>query len=142
METPSTPEPSLYMLLFRNTGPEVFRPLTADQRQELINKWNHWFEGLVAQGKALEGQPLEIETRIVAGPGGTRITDGPFPEAKEAVGGYVLLQVDTLEEATAIAQQHPALAIGMFIEIRQLTPNCHQLGVTTRPRNAAAAATN
>lgn len=132
--------PVPYMLLFRNTGPEVFQRLTADQRQELITQWNAWFDGLVAQGKAIEGQPLEIETRIVAGPGGTRITDGPFPEAKEAIGGYVTLMVASLDEATAIAQRHPALTHGMFIEVRALTPDCH-LGVSTRARSANAAAT-
>jgi hypothetical protein len=129
------------MLLFRNTGPHIFQPLSADQRQELITNWNTWFEGLLADGKAIEGQPLELETRIVSGPAGARITDGPYPEAKEAVGGYVMLTVDTLEEATAIAQRHPALAYGMFIEVRQLTPNCHELGVTTRPRVAQTQAT-
>src|SRR6218665_3187606 len=89
-----------YLLLFRNTGPEIFRALSSAQRQELINDWNSWFEGLLAGGKAVEGQPLELDTRIVSGPGGSRITDGPFPEAKEAVGGYVLLTTTDREEAT------------------------------------------
>lgn len=121
------------MLLFRNTGPEVFRQLSPEERQQLIARWNTWFEGLVAQGKAIEGQPLEPETRIVAGPNGSRVTDGPFPEAKEAVGGYVTLLVGSMDEATEIARQHPALAHGMVIEVRAMTPDCH-LGVTTRGR--------
>ncbi len=131
-----------YMLLFRNTGPEVFRPLSPTQRQQLINDWNAWFEALLADGRASEGQPLELETRVVAGPGGARVTDGPFPEAKEAIGGYVMLNVTTLEEATAIARKHPALAHGMIIEVRQLGGGCH-LGVTTtagRRLNRVAAA--
>ena len=53
----------------------------------MIADWNHWFEELVAVGKAVEGQPLEPEIRIVSGPGGARVIDGPFPEAKEAVAG-------------------------------------------------------
>ncbi len=140
MPNDPVPSPASYMLLFRNTGPHIFQPLTGDQRQELIANWNNWFEGLLAEGKAVEGQPLELGTRVVSGPGGTRITDGPYPETKEAVGGYVMLQVNGLEEATEIARQHPALAYGMFIEIRELTPNCHELGVTTRPRVAQTAA--
>lgn len=137
MKSDPAPELSRYMLFFRNTGPEVFKQLSGEQREKLVASWNVWFEGLLAQGKAEEGQPLEIETRIVSGPVGSRIIDGPYPEAKEAIGGYVSLLVSGLDEATAIAQQHPALAYGMFIEIRQLTPNCHELGVTTRPRAAA-----
>jgi hypothetical protein len=123
-----------YMLFFRNTGPEIFRPLSDKQRQHLINDWNAWFEGLLADGRAVEGQPLELETRTISGAAGGRITDGPFPEAKEAIGGYVLLTVTSLEEATTIAQQHPALAHGMVIEVRQLASGCH-LGVTTTARN-------
>jgi hypothetical protein len=131
----ATPAPANpYMLFFRNTGPEIFRPLSAAQRQTLINDWNSWFEGLLADGRAVEGQPLELETRVVSGPAGGRVTDGPFPEAKEAIGGYVLLTVTSLDEATAIAQRHPALAHGMIIEVRQLAGGCH-LGVTTTARN-------
>jgi len=122
------------MLFFRNTGPEIFQPLSAFQRQTLIKDWNAWFEGLLADGRAVEGQPLELETRIVSGPGGSRVTDGPFPEAKEAIGGYVLLAVTSLEEATAIARNHPSLAYGMIIEVRQLAGGCH-LGVTTTARS-------
>jgi len=125
--------PAPYMLFFRNTGPEIFAPLSATQRQGLINDWNAWFEGLLAEGQAVEGQPLELDTRLVAGTAGTRVTDGPFPEAKEAIGGYVLLTVTDRDEATAIAQRHPALAHGMIIEVRQLAGGCH-LGVTTTAR--------
>lgn len=124
-----------YLLLFRNTGPEVFNGLDVSGRQQLIDRWNSWFEGLVSQGKAIEGQPLESRTRIVGGVGGARVVDGPFPEAKEAIGGYVKLLVGSFEEATAIAQQHPALAYGMKIEVRELTNDCH-LGVCTLPTSA------
>jgi hypothetical protein len=127
MATTSAP----YMLLFRNTGPENYGHLSPEQRQQLVIRWNSWFDGLVSKGKAVEGQPLEIETRVVSGTGGSRITDGPFPESKEAIGGYVKLLVSDLAEATEIARQHPGLAYGMIIEIRELTPHCH-LGVNTR----------
>lgn len=133
MKTDATPTATPYMLFFRNTGPELYRDISADQRQQLIVRWNEWFEGLLASGKAVEGQPLEPETRIVAGAGGARVTDGPFPEAKEAIGGYVTLMVSGLEEATEIAKRHPGLACGLVIEVRQMTPHCH-LGVTTRSR--------
>ena len=130
-----TPPLAPYMLFFRNSGPENHQHLSADQRQQLVTQWNAWFEGLVAQGKAVEGQPLELETRIVTGTGGTRIVDGPFPETKEAIGGYVKLLVSGLDEATAIAQRHPGLAYGLIIEVRQMTPDCH-LGVNTKPSGA------
>lgn len=128
MNTPTLPP--TYLLLFRNSGPEVFAHLSPEQRQQLITHWNDWFESLRRTGKASEGQPLELEIRVVSGPGGSRVVDGPFAESKEAVAGYVKLHVASLAEATAIAQQHPGLAHGMKIEIRELTPHCH-LGVVT-----------
>lgn len=126
-----TNPPSAYLLLFRNSGPENYQNLSPEQRQDVIMRWNAWFDGLVAQGRAVEGQPLEMDTRVVSGPGGGRIVDGPFPEAKEAVGGYVKLLVSGMEEATEIARRHPGLEHGLVIEIRQLTPDCH-LGVNTK----------
>lgn len=134
------PPPAPYMLFFRNSGPENHQHLTPEQRQQLVTRWNAWFEGLVAQGKATEGQPLELETRIVSGPGG-RVVDGPFPEAKEAIGGYVKLMVGNIDEATEIAQRHPGLAYGLIIEVRQMTADCH-LGVNTKPSGAAAVITH
>ena len=135
MPTHPTPPPAPYMLFFRNSGPETHQHLTPEQRQQLVTRWNAWFEGLVAQGKATEGQPLELDTRIVSGPGGARVVDGPFPEAKEAIGGYVKLMVSDLDEATEIARRHPGLAYGLIIEVRQMQPTCH-LGVNTMPGGA------
>src|SRR5882757_1316535 len=135
MPTHPTPPPAPFMLFFRNSGPETHQHLTPEQRQQLVTRWNAWFEGLVAQGKATEGQPLELDTRIVSGPGGARVVDGPFPEAKEAIGGYVKLMVSDLDEATEIARRHPGLAYGLIIEVRQMQPTCH-LGVNTMPGGA------
>jgi len=118
-----------YLLFFRNSGPETHQHLSPEQRQQLMVRWNAWYDGLAAQGKAVEGQPLDLETRLVSGSGGSRVVDGPFAEAKEAIGGYVKLLVSGLDEATAIAQQHPGLEFGLIIEVRSMTPSCH-LGVT------------
>ena len=135
----SSSTPAAYLLLFRNTGPENHQHLSPEQRQQLIDRWNDWFEGLVRAGKATEGQPLELETRIVSGAGGSRIVDGPFPEAKEAIGGYVKLLVSGRDEATEIAKKHPGLEYGLIVEVRELTPHCH-LGVTTLSAGQAAGA--
>lgn len=131
MENQSTPAPVPFLLLFRNSGPETHAHLSPEERQQLVTRWNAWYDGLAASGQATEGQPLELETRLVSGPGGARVVDGPFAEAKEAVGGYVKLLVADLAAATAIAQSHPGLAYGLIIEVRSMTVACH-LGVTHR----------
>ncbi len=139
MSSESSSTPAAYMLLFRNSNQENYQHLSPEQRQQIVARFNTWFEGLVAQGKAVEGQPLEVATRVVSGAGGTRIVDGPYPEAKEAIAGYVKVLVSGLDEATAIAQQHPGLDHGMMIEVRELTPDCF-LGVTTLPTTLHSAA--
>lgn len=126
-----------FMLFFRNSGPETHQHLSPAQRQQLVTRWNAWYDDLVATGKAVEGQPLELATRVVSGPGGARVIDGPFPEAKEAIAGYVKLMVNDLEEATEIARQHPGLVYGLVIEVRQMMDTCH-LGVSASKRPVAA----
>lgn len=136
METQNSPTP--YLLLFRNTGPETHEHLASAERANLIARWNAWYDGLAAQGKAVDGRPLELESRFVSGPGGAKVIDGPFVEAKEAIGGYVVLMVSSRDEATRIAQQHPGLEYGMEIEVRQMADRCH-LGITPRsPKTDAA----
>lgn len=133
METSATP----FILFFRNSGPETHAHLSADERQQLMTRWNAWYDDLAAEGKAIAGTPLELETRIVSGARGERVVDGPFAETKEAIGGYVMLTVNDLDEATAIAQAHPGLPYGLQIEVRRLADSCH-LGVSHHSAASAA----
>lgn len=132
MPIPSaSPASKAFLLLFRNSGPENHAHLSPEERQQLVTRWNDWFDGLSKAGKATVGQPLELASRSVSGAGGERVVDGPYPEAKEAVGGYVILMVSGMDEATDIARRHPGLDYGLHIEVRQLTEHCH-LGVNTQ----------
>ncbi|PTX94409.1 YciI family protein [Opitutus sp. ER46] len=123
-----------YMIIFRDASPETYRAMSADQRQQLLEQWNAWYDGLAAQGKVEHGHPLAPTGRVVSGPRGERVTDGPFPESTEGIGGYFLLQVSGLDEATAIAQRCPSLPHGMSVEVRPVADACATLGVRGRPR--------
>ena len=123
------------MLFLRNTGPENYQHLSPDQRQQVVKRWNDWYDRLARAGKAVEGQPLEFESRVVTS---ERVTDGPFAEAKESIAGFVKLMVGSLEEATEIAQQHPGLEHGLIIEVRPMNGQCH-LGVNHHPSAELAA---
>jgi hypothetical protein len=79
---------------------------------------------LTEQGKVKAGQPLEREGKIVSGKKGRVVADGPFAESKEAIGGYFLLQVDTLAEAVAIAKECPGLDYGTTVEVRPVAEVC------------------
>jgi hypothetical protein len=52
------------------------------------------------------------------------VSDGPFAESKETIGGYFLLKVNTLDEAVAIAQQCPGLPHGIRVEVRPVAAEC------------------
>jgi hypothetical protein len=135
MKSSSSP----FMLFFRNSGPEIFEHLSADQRENLVARWNGWYDDLASQGKAIEGQPLAETRRVVSGNQGARVTDGPFAETKEAIGGYVKLKVANREEATQIARTHPGLAYGLIIEVREMAGGCHLgiIGTETAKHEAA-----
>jgi hypothetical protein len=111
-----------YMLLFR--GNDWHKDLSPEEMQTIASQWMAWFNRLTEQGKAVAGHPLERTGKIVAGKNGRVVADGPFVESKEAVGGYFLLQVDTLDEAVSIAQQCPGLAYGVRVEVRPVAPMC------------------
>ncbi len=121
------------MLLFCNAGPEAHAHLTPEGRAVLARQWNDWYDGLAARKKVSHGQPLALEGRLVSGVEG-RVTDGPFAEAKEVVGGYIMLTVESFDEATEIAKQCPGLAHGLTVEVRPLAAVSPVLsGVTGRP---------
>lgn len=111
-----------YMLLYRTD--EWYNKLSLEELQKLINQNKAWFERLSSQGKAKPGRALERTGVTVSGKNGRFVTDGPFAESKEAVGGYLVLDVETIEEAIAIAQSSPGLAYGGSIELRPLSEEC------------------
>ena len=109
---------SPFLLLFRNAGPDTHAHLTAEQRAAMTKKWNDWFESLAAKGQVEHANPLGLGGRVISGPGGERVTDGPYAEGKEIIGGYFYIQASGLDEATAIAKQCPGLAVGLTVEVR------------------------
>lgn len=111
-----------YMLIFRGT--DWSKGLSLEEMQQVGEKWMAWFKGLMASGQAIAGNPLEREGKIVSGRNGKTVSDGPFAESKEAIGGYFLLKVDSLDEAVAIAQQCPGLSYGLRVEVRPVAGEC------------------
>jgi hypothetical protein len=104
-----------YMLLFRGT--ELRKSLSPEEMQKVSEDWMAWFKRLTEQGKAVAGNPLEREGKIVSGKERV-VSDGPFAESKEAIGGYFLLGVATMNEAVAIARECPGLPYGIRVEVR------------------------
>jgi hypothetical protein len=114
---------SEYMLLFRNSA-QWQRGLSAEQLQKVTDRWMSWYNRLAEEGKLRVGQPLAHEGKIVSGKNGQFVADGPFAESKEAIGGYFLLSVGTMEEAIKIAQGCPGLEYGVNVEVRPVADRC------------------
>ena len=111
-----------YLLMF--SGSEWYNQLSSAEIQKLIEQSKAWFERLAAAGKAKGGQALARDGATVSGKTGRVISDGPFAESKEAIGGYMILEAASLEEAIAVAKENPAVRGGTTIEIRPLTDEC------------------
>ena len=111
-----------YMLLFR--GPHWDRGLSTDELQQVMNKVMAWFKGLSERGKIKGAQPLGGQGRVISGTDGQFVVDGPFTETKEAVGGYLVLQADSANEAVEIARSIPTLRYGVSVEVRPILAEC------------------
>ncbi|MES2695156.1 MAG: YciI family protein [Verrucomicrobiota bacterium] len=134
MTPTSTASASPFLLLFKNAGPETHQNLSADERVQLAQRWNDWYEGLAAKGKVQHGRPLALTGRQVSGPAGERVSDGFFAEAKEVIGGYFFLMVADIDEATEIAKGCPGLPLGLTVEVRPVAESSPVLeGVPGRP---------
>ena len=118
----STQHQNSYMMFFRSD--EWYEELSYDEIRNLINQNHAWIDELIAQGKAKPGHALERKGATVSGKNGHIISDGPFAESKEAIGGYLILNVETLEEAIAIAKSNPSLTYGGSIEVRPVAEEC------------------
>lgn len=111
-----------FMLIFRGT--DWHKGLSPEEMQKVAGDWMAWFKGLQDSGTAIAGNPLDGTGKVVSGKGGRVVADGPFAESKEAIGGYFLLKVDTIEEAIAIAQNCPGLPYGIKVEVRPVMEQC------------------
>ena len=93
------------------------------QRDSVMQEYGEWVQGAAKSGQYLAGaklQPTQNATTLRGrnGSGKPVITDGPFAETKEQLGGYHLVDCKDLNEALALASRIPTLRVGGTIEVR------------------------
>ena len=94
------------------------RPASPEQGQQVMQKWVAWFKDLAEKGHIVDrGQPLEGTGKIVQGTGRI-VTDGPFAEAKDVIGGFTLIQADDVAHAAELSKGCPILDAGGLVEVR------------------------
>jgi hypothetical protein len=93
--------------------------MSPEEMQQMMQKWGSWIGEAMAKGWMVNpGDALTLEGRVVDA--SKVVTDGPFVESKEIVGGYSIVQADTVEDAAELAKGCPALLAGGKVEVRAL----------------------
>jgi hypothetical protein len=94
--------------------------LSRAEIQSAINQFYVWLDRSVDEGKMKRGQRLTGEGKTIARK--NLITDGPFGESKEVIGGYWFILAHNLDEAVQIAKGNPCIECGLSLEIRPIDP--------------------
>lgn len=93
--------------------------ITPEGMQLRMQKWQEWISEGVQQGWLLDpGDGLTQEGRVVKAP--RVVTDGPYIESKEIVGGFSMVQAETIDDAVELATGCPVLLFGASVEVRRL----------------------
>lgn len=107
---------SEFTFLFR--GRQAFT--SPEQAQQHMQLWLKWFKELGAQGVLKDpGHPLESTGKVVKG-NLKIVTDGPYAEAKDVVGGYIVVEARDLAHAAELSKGCPILEVGGSVEVRPL----------------------
>ena len=109
---------SNYLFIYRRSR-SLADEMTPEQRQQHMEKWKTWIGAGLQKGWLLDaGDGLTQEGRVVNSK--KVITDGPFVESKEIVGGFSIVQAASIQAAAELAKGCPVLLSGGTVEVRQL----------------------
>jgi hypothetical protein len=89
------------------------------QMQEQMQKWGAWIQQLSKTGNFKAGEPLEAEGKVIKGSKKV-VTDGPYAEAKDLVGGYLLISAKNLDEAVELSRGCPIFDSDGSVEVRPI----------------------
>ena len=107
------------MYLFRG-GDESYQELSQEEKQAHMQVWGEWMGGLKEKGKLLDGLPLGEDGRVVHKRGEV-ITNGPFAEGAEVVGGYLIVVAKDIDEAVEMSKGCPIFDYdGSYVEVREI----------------------
>lgn len=110
-----------YAMLIQVDADFYSRP--KDEQDRVHRECGAWHDELIKSGHSLGSmglQPKETATTLRASGGKIVVTDGPFAETKEVLGGFEVLECRDLDEALAIARRFPGLRAGGSVEVRPI----------------------
>ncbi|MBA3828952.1 MAG: hypothetical protein H0X33_08445 [Taibaiella sp.] len=106
-----------YVLLFR--GGLDFQNASAEQLQKAMEKWKNWIDELAKAGKFSSGQRLNKNAMVMTGTN-RQLSDGPYAEGKEIVGGFVAIKAVDIDNAVEIANGCPIFDHNGIVEVREV----------------------
>ena len=113
-----------FMLVFNETTAEVAKKTDPEQSGAYWGAWNAYVGAMYQAGVVVSGNGLQAPhtaTRVQIVDGKRQIHDGPYPDAKEHLGGYFIINVDNLDDALEWAARNPN-ASGGSTEVRPVLP--------------------
>ncbi len=106
-----------FMMIFRGEKNDQPTP-SPEQFQAILKQWQDWIGGIAAQGKFVSTNALGDEGRTVNAAG--LVSDGPYAEVKEFVGGYIVVKAEDLDDAVKLSAGCPVLENGGTVEVRNV----------------------
>jgi hypothetical protein len=108
---------SEFIYLYRGMNASTLSP---EEMQKTLEKWTAWFKELGAKGHLKNpGNPLEHNGKVVKGKQKI-VTDGPYAEAKDVVGGYTVIEAKDIGEAVGLSKGCPILQVDGSVEVRPI----------------------
>ena len=108
-----------FLFLFRADYTE-YAKRSPEEMQSMTKKWMDWIGNIAAQNKLADrGNRLETDGRVIRP--GSIVTDGPYCEIKESLGGYIVVKAESLDAAAEIAKGCPVYSIGGSVEVREIS---------------------
>jgi len=98
------------------------KPPSPQEMERRVKTWMDWMDNLRKTGHSIKaGERLDGNGKLVRGKAKV-VTDGPYAEAKDTIGGYILVEADDLAQAAELAKGCPILEVGGLVEVRPIAP--------------------
>lgn len=107
-----------FMMIFLGADYQTIG-LSPEESQQRMKMWMDWIGELTAQDKYVEGRPLIPSATRMSGKSAL-VTDGPFVETKELIGGYFIVKANSLDEVKEMAKGFPDFDLDGTVEIREV----------------------
>jgi hypothetical protein len=104
-----------FMLIFHGG---IKQDASPEELQNNMGKWMSWVESLNKEGRYVSGEPLLPGGKLVSS--ASAVTDGPFTEGKEVVGGYFIINAANMDEAVEISKSYPDFEYNGSVQVRQV----------------------